>query len=335
MGKTHRQALCPVCGTAHGMKVTETIPGKPYMVLKRRNYWEITLEFDPQKPFGVIQEVGMGMGRSFKVLGYFSPEEDQDGFFPLVKNRLLQAVREWRAKGWISEEEVKELCEYIPPAKPTPRQQPLPIPKASVPEVVEPGIPEAKTNWKKALKEADDTMVALEIGQLRPDLTVNTQEYQDFIDSEITRIANKYGVPEGILRKQTLWLPSLPEAERRTPLTKAEIDELIASIKPKAKPVKPEAKEPWQMTKEEWLKLRTGNYLDEIRLIKGGTGVTIEKRRLDYGIKDRWIPDTLKSGKLSKSRGHFDVEGKYPQIIEKALIEGKPVPPEVLANYPG
>lgn len=103
--KEYRQALCPVCGTAHGIEVTDRVPGKPYIVLERRNYWERVKDFDPDKPFGVIQET-IGRG-SFKVLGYFSPEEDQNGFFPLVKARLLSAVREWLDKGWISREELE------------------------------------------------------------------------------------------------------------------------------------------------------------------------------------------------------------------------------------
>lgn len=103
----YRQAICPVCGVAHGTEVTKTQPGKPYIKLARRNYWERTLDFDPGKSFGVIQEtVGRG---SFRVIGYFNPDEDKDGFFPLVKSRLLQAVKEWVDKGWISREEVEEV----------------------------------------------------------------------------------------------------------------------------------------------------------------------------------------------------------------------------------
>lgn len=105
----YRQALCPVCGTAHGMEVTETIPGKPYMVVSRRNYWERTKEFDPDKPFGVIQET-LGRG-TFKLVGRFNPEEDVDGFFPLVKDRLLQSVREWLAKGWLSDDDIQSLLQ--------------------------------------------------------------------------------------------------------------------------------------------------------------------------------------------------------------------------------
>ena len=102
----YRQALCPVCGTAHGVEVTQTVRGKPYIKLKRRNYWERVKDYDPDKPFGVIQET-LGRG-SFKLLGYFSPAEDQDGFFPLIKARLLQATKEWMDKGWITREEIDE-----------------------------------------------------------------------------------------------------------------------------------------------------------------------------------------------------------------------------------
>ncbi len=101
-------------------------------------------------------------------------------------------------------------------------------PPEVAPEVTPAEVP--TTNWKRALKEADETMVELETGQVRPDLTPNTKEHQDFIDSEITRIATKYGVPETTLRKQTLWEPSPPGVEVRRPLTEAEIDELIAGV---------------------------------------------------------------------------------------------------------
>ena len=104
---TYRQAFCPVCGTAHGVEVTETAPGKRWIVFDKRNYWLRTKDFDPDKPFGVIQETS-GRG-SFKLLGYFQPEEDVDGFFPLVKARLIQACKEWVDKGWIKKEEIEEV----------------------------------------------------------------------------------------------------------------------------------------------------------------------------------------------------------------------------------
>lgn len=102
-GRVYRQALCPVCGRGAGLKRVSYPSGSygadPGEVV---NFWAATLGFDPDKPFGVIQEVGGGKGKSFRMLGYFGPEDDPDGFFPLVKARLLAAVAEWLAKGWIS-----------------------------------------------------------------------------------------------------------------------------------------------------------------------------------------------------------------------------------------
>ena len=92
-------------------------------------------------------------------------------------------------------------------------------------------------------------------------------------------------------------------------------------------------KEPWQMTKTEWSKERSHEELAKIRIQRGPAAVAIRLGRLDYGIPDKWVPDKLKSGKLSESHGHFDTD-KHPLIIQKALSESKPVPPEVLADYP-
>jgi hypothetical protein len=103
----YRQALCPVCGKAGGKRVTKTVEGKPYIPLAWENTWKE--EFDPTKPFGVIQET-IGRG-SFKVIGYFSPEDDPDGYFPLVKKRLIGAVRQWLGNGWLSKEEVLNIVE--------------------------------------------------------------------------------------------------------------------------------------------------------------------------------------------------------------------------------
>lgn len=73
------------------------------------NFWAATQGFDPDKPFGVIQEVGGGKGHSFRFLGYFGPDDDPDGYFTLVKARFLAALGEWLAKGWISAGEVRAV----------------------------------------------------------------------------------------------------------------------------------------------------------------------------------------------------------------------------------
>ena len=77
------------------------------------NFWAATKGFDPDKPFGVIQEVGGGKGKSFRFLGYFGPGDDPDGYFPLVKGRLLAALGEWIAKGWLTADEVAAGVEQV------------------------------------------------------------------------------------------------------------------------------------------------------------------------------------------------------------------------------
>jgi len=45
----YRQAFCPVCGRSAGRR-------------NGKNAWEKTKDFDPDKPFGVIQDIGQGFG---------------------------------------------------------------------------------------------------------------------------------------------------------------------------------------------------------------------------------------------------------------------------------
>ena len=71
------------------------------------NWWAATRDYDPNKPFGVIhQQIGTGQ---LEFVGYFQPEEDQDGFFVPLKMRLLTAVREWMQKGWITDSDIQQV----------------------------------------------------------------------------------------------------------------------------------------------------------------------------------------------------------------------------------
>lgn len=104
---TIRQAICPGCGRAAGFLWQRDLLSRAK--LERLNYWERTRDFAADKPFGVIQQAGIANLRGFEVIGYFEPEEDIDGFFPWVKDRLLEAVKEWVLKGWLTREEVQEV----------------------------------------------------------------------------------------------------------------------------------------------------------------------------------------------------------------------------------
>ena len=109
----YRQAFCPVCGTAHGYFRPGGRKADPFGETQPINYWEWTEGFDSDKPFGVIQDMGQGRGRGFQFIGYFQPDEDPDGYFPLVKARLLAAVRDWVAKGWLTENEIADVTSSL------------------------------------------------------------------------------------------------------------------------------------------------------------------------------------------------------------------------------
>jgi hypothetical protein len=104
-----RQVICPVCGTTHGKENVyfDPVKRKRSEIVDTRNYWERTLRFDPDKPLGQIMSGG-GV-EPMQLVGTFGPEDDPDGYFFLIKQRLLAAVREWIARGWISLEEAQSV----------------------------------------------------------------------------------------------------------------------------------------------------------------------------------------------------------------------------------
>ena len=110
----YRSVFCPVCGVSHGRKILE-YPSKYFELPVTENFWEWLqkrseeLGYEEEAPFGVIQEVGRGRGHGFKVVGYFGPEDDVDGVFPLVKERLLRVVKNWLQRGWLKREELMEI----------------------------------------------------------------------------------------------------------------------------------------------------------------------------------------------------------------------------------
>jgi len=104
----YRQVLCPLCGRGAGFHRTGGRKGPYWDRGERVNFWETVQSYQEDKPFGVIQDFSGGRGKTLAVTGYFGPEDDPDGFFPLVKARLIRVVREWQRKGWLTPEELEE-----------------------------------------------------------------------------------------------------------------------------------------------------------------------------------------------------------------------------------
>jgi hypothetical protein len=107
----YRNVACPLCGTSHGKRVTRRMEGRPDIQLERENFWQGVQDFDPEKPLGVIQET-TGRG-SFRTIGHFGPEDDPDGYFPFIKARILNIVKEWVVKGWITVAEAHDAARGV------------------------------------------------------------------------------------------------------------------------------------------------------------------------------------------------------------------------------
>ncbi len=135
MAKEVRSAFCPVCGRAAGQrkKVKATGGTGYYLAADTESFWDWLNSQYPEgsAQFGVVQAVGQGRGKSFKVVRYFSPAEDQDGYYPAIKKRLLMALRTWLQRGWLTDGEMAAVLTGATSAPPQarPRRGGRPKPK--------------------------------------------------------------------------------------------------------------------------------------------------------------------------------------------------------------
>ena len=105
MAKEWREAFCPLCGRTMGKKNIYMDPRKPWTKTGEENRWEATQEFTGDKPFGVVKS-SEGRG-TMKLERYYDINEDSEGYYPLMKARLLAVNKEWLEKGWITREELE------------------------------------------------------------------------------------------------------------------------------------------------------------------------------------------------------------------------------------
>jgi hypothetical protein len=172
----------------------------------------------------------------------------------------------------------------------------------------------------------------------------NVEQFAPEQSSNTGELAQPSG-PPGQLESSSI--PLQVEQPKRRPIRKPKAAPVDTA--PVAEAVETVAKEPWQMTREELQSIRTTEpwkltrnqwqaFSDDktfanARARGGGVMAALHKGWLDDNVPDRWVPRKLKSGKESKTQGDWD-RNKHPIIVENALAEGKPVPPEVLADYP-
>lgn len=103
---------------------------------------------------------------------------------------------------------------------------------------------------------------------------------------------------------------------------------------PQTEDTKVDGKEPWEMTGREW-----SDASDKFRPNDSGGGVGHVGPQVDARIKSRLMTQLERGDKLRMGLNPLDDDGMprsvtHRDVIEHALAAGKPVPPEVLADYP-
>ena len=134
-------------------------------------------------------------------------------------------------------------------------------------------------------------------------------------------------------------------------------------VTPEVSPIVPKVKEPWQMTKQEYKQHLIETDIETQRFIEEGFEVDVGKEHADIvskAIKEgKPVPDNVKAqypqlvpsviakpaqswkmtkqefiGKATTKEAIDFKAGVHERAVKKALSEGKPVPAEVLADYP-
>jgi len=93
----------------------------------------------------------------------------------------------------------------------------------------------------------------------------------------------------------------------------------VKASKPKDEPKEQKPKEPWQMTEKEYVKRPEAMREFLQRQKRHSTGAMLSSIILDPDLE----------GLVARTDARW-----HEYLVQKALKEGKPVPPEVLADYP-
>jgi len=146
-------------------------------------------------------------------------------------------------------------------------------------------------------------------------------------------------------------------AKRTEEMKAVEIAKAKPEVKPEPKPAEVPAKEPWQMTRKEYmakgiiplpvdhpLQVKAEN---AIKALKEAKKKLLDVSPHKYG--DDAIEKSLRSTKVPReikeayniakkeyrsAVNAVEQEADHKTLVERALAEGKPIPPEVLADYP-
>ena len=108
--KQWREPFCPVCRRNMAIRTIYRSPQKPYMGIERQdNLWAKAQAYTGEIHFGVVKS-SEGKG-TLKMERYYEIDEDSEGYFPLIKDRILTTLKEWLDRGWLTPEEIERAIE--------------------------------------------------------------------------------------------------------------------------------------------------------------------------------------------------------------------------------
>ena len=113
------EVLCPVCGRTMSRIVVdkETTDKKEGLVLKalglgeKKDYLDYLSErWDLNKSeWGLIREAKGGRGSGFPIIDWLKNPEDAPELHQKLKKQLLNGLKWWLNKGWISQKEIEKI----------------------------------------------------------------------------------------------------------------------------------------------------------------------------------------------------------------------------------
>ncbi len=105
MAREWREPFCPVCGRGVGKRNVKTPAG---ITIGQKNYWQGLQPYDTF-PFGLVKK-SEGKG-SLEIVREYSIDEDREGYYEIIKARMLNAVKVWLSRGWIKKEDIESILD--------------------------------------------------------------------------------------------------------------------------------------------------------------------------------------------------------------------------------
>jgi hypothetical protein len=195
-------------------------------------------------------------------------------------------------------------------------------------EVVAPKPPVRTVLSPEQLGTPQDLAAAMQ-GALRPPTAPD-------LTAPKTQINEANAVPE--VQKPLQKSTSVEESIQPVPKAETTVPEKGAVSPSVEKPVASETKQPWEMTRSEYVASDTrldelGKRRDAAAMKIGGSQRWGEARRF-AGAKAGNRLDASDKARKVWAKQYDRLEAEHGKLVESAIREGRPVPPEVLADYP-